>query len=102
MDHTLAPIRMASPLMLADRLLTLAQDADRAGYLDAASQLITLVYAVLDQQVPSYAAIVAATGAARADTWGDSRGRAVGEPACQTRQFRGADHGIARACQPQA
>ncbi len=37
-----------SPLMLADRLITLAQDADRAGLTGAASQIVGLVYAVLD------------------------------------------------------
>jgi hypothetical protein len=37
-----------SPLMLADRLLTLAQDADRAGYAGAAAHLVTAMYKVLD------------------------------------------------------
>ena len=37
-----------SPLMLADRLITLAQDAERAGYQDTASHLVSLVYSVLD------------------------------------------------------
>ena len=37
-----------SPLMIADRLITLAQDADRAGYPDTASQIVSLVYTVLD------------------------------------------------------
>ncbi|MBC7801948.1 MAG: hypothetical protein H7Z10_15120 [Gemmatimonadaceae bacterium] len=36
-----------SPLLLADRLLTLAQDADRAGYPRAADKLVTAMYAVL-------------------------------------------------------
>jgi hypothetical protein len=39
-----------SPLVLADRLITLAQEADRAGYPDSASRLIGLVYAVLDDE----------------------------------------------------
>ena len=43
-----APSRF-SPLVLADRLLTLAQDADRAGYRDAASDLLGLMFSVLDQ-----------------------------------------------------
>ena len=34
--------------MLADRLITLAQDADRAGFADAATHLVGLVYSVLD------------------------------------------------------
>lgn len=38
-----------SPLVLADRLLTLAQQADRAGYRDAASGLLGLMFTVLDQ-----------------------------------------------------
>lgn len=37
-----------SPLVLADRLITLAQEADRAGFPDAASRLVGLVYSVLD------------------------------------------------------
>ncbi len=44
---TPAPI---SPLMLADRLISLAQDADRAGYLDSATRLLGLAYAVFDEQ----------------------------------------------------
>lgn len=39
-----------SPLVLADRLITLAQEADRAGYHSSASRLIGLVYAVLDDE----------------------------------------------------
>ena len=39
-----------SPLMLADRLIALAQDADRAGYLDSATRLLGLAYAVFDEQ----------------------------------------------------
>ncbi len=42
-----------SPLMLADRLLTLAQDADRAGYTGAASHLVTAMYKVLDSSKPA-------------------------------------------------
>ena len=38
----------ASPLMLADRLITLAQEADRSGFRDAAVRLIRLVDTVLD------------------------------------------------------
>ena len=37
-----------SPLLLADRLITLAQDADRAGYASAAAHLVTAMYAVLE------------------------------------------------------
>ena len=50
--HQILPTGPAvSPLMLADRLITLAQDAERAGYPDAASHLVTLVYSVLDDCV---------------------------------------------------
>lgn len=45
-----------SPLILADRLISLAQEADRAGYTASASRLIGLVYAVLDDEGPVSAA----------------------------------------------
>ena len=38
-----------SPLLLSDRLLTLAEDADRAGYRIAAEHLLSLASEVLDQ-----------------------------------------------------
>lgn len=45
-----------SPLVLADRLISLAQEADRAGLHDSASRLLGLVYAVLDdEKVPASA-----------------------------------------------
>ncbi len=47
------PAFAVSPLSLADRMISLAQDADRAGYRDAAASLVTLVYAVLDQRAVS-------------------------------------------------
>ena len=37
-----------SPLLLSDRLLTLAEDADRAGYRLAAEHLLSLASEVLD------------------------------------------------------
>jgi len=37
-----------SPLMLADRLLTLAQDADRSGYVSTADRLLRLALKVLE------------------------------------------------------
>lgn len=37
-----------SPLVLADRLITLAKEADRAGYKISATRLIGAAYAVLD------------------------------------------------------
>ncbi len=39
-----------SPLMLADRLLTLAGDADRAGLRRPAECLLRLAYAVYDEK----------------------------------------------------
>lgn len=45
-----------SPLILADKLITLAQEADRAGLHDSASRLLGLVYVVLDdEKVPAAA-----------------------------------------------
>ena len=41
-----------SPLMLSDRLLTLAEDADRAGLRSAAESLLSLASEVLDERVP--------------------------------------------------
>ncbi len=38
-----------SPLILSDRLIALAQDADRAGYLETAEQLVNLACAVFDE-----------------------------------------------------
>ena len=39
-----------SPLVLADRLISLAQDADRAGYARSATRLLGLAYAVFDEE----------------------------------------------------
>ena len=38
-----------SPLLLSDRLLTLAEDADKAGFRTAAKRLLHLASTVLDQ-----------------------------------------------------
>jgi hypothetical protein len=38
-----------SPLVLADRLITLAREADRAGYTDSASRLVSMALAVFDE-----------------------------------------------------
>ena len=38
-----------SELILSDRLIALAQDADRAGYKDTAERLITLACSVFDE-----------------------------------------------------
>ncbi len=40
---------VTSPLMLADRILSLAQDADRAGYQTTADRLLSLAFRVLDR-----------------------------------------------------
>ncbi len=39
-----------SPLMLADRMLTLAKEADTAGYIGAADRLVQLAFQVWDQE----------------------------------------------------
>ena len=44
-----ASARVTSPLMLADRILSLAQDADRAGYQTTADRLLSLAFRVLDR-----------------------------------------------------
>lgn len=82
--------RPVSPLMLADRLLTLAQDADRAGYLDAASQLVVLAFSVLDEPASGHSTAV--------PSWGHLVGQPTGQPA----QFRGTDWSTDDACQPHA
>jgi len=45
-----APPPSPSPLMLCDRLLTLAQEADRAGYAVTAEHLLELVETVFDEK----------------------------------------------------
>ena len=52
-EHTTVdatPALCVSPLMLADRLLSLAQDADRAGFFKPAARLLKLAYAVCDEK----------------------------------------------------
>ncbi len=49
-DTSLASL---SPMIIADRLITLAQQADRAGYRDTASSLVNLMYSVLDKPHPA-------------------------------------------------
>ena len=39
-----------SPLVLSDRLISLAKDAERAGLLVSAARLIGLAYSVLDDE----------------------------------------------------
>ncbi len=45
--HLASPV---SPLMLADQLLRLAQDADRSGMRRPAQRLLRLAYAVYDEK----------------------------------------------------
>ena len=40
-----------SELVLSDRLIALAEDADRAGYIDTAERLISLACTVFDEAV---------------------------------------------------
>lgn len=42
-------LRPASPLMLCDRLIGLAQEADRAGFMKTAEHLVFLAHSVLDE-----------------------------------------------------
>ena len=50
---TLQPAPMppapVSPLILADRLITLAREADRAGFTDSANRLVGIALAVFDE-----------------------------------------------------
>jgi hypothetical protein len=46
----LTPHTSVSPLMLADQLLTLAQDAERSGLHRPAAQLLKLAYAVYGEK----------------------------------------------------
>jgi len=45
-----ALLETMSPLVLADRLLTLAQDAERAGFARPAARMLRLAYAVWDEK----------------------------------------------------
>jgi hypothetical protein len=49
-DMQCASVDMVSPLMLADRLLTLAQDADRAGFSGPAERLLKLAYVMCNEK----------------------------------------------------
>jgi hypothetical protein len=43
-------VTQVSPLVLADRLLSLAQDADRAGFTRPAERLLRMAYAVCNEK----------------------------------------------------
>jgi hypothetical protein len=49
----LSPLHSPSALILCDRLLTLAQDADRAGLAITAEHLLHLAHAVFDEREPT-------------------------------------------------
>jgi len=49
-DAQYGTVDMVSPLMLADRLLTLAQDADRAGFSGPAERLLKLAYVMCNEK----------------------------------------------------
>ena len=53
MDQISAPVLpwcgAVSPLVLSDRLIALARDADRAGYTGTAGQLVSLACTVFDE-----------------------------------------------------
>lgn len=46
---SLVPRATISPLFLADRMLTLAQQAERAGLADTAGALVRLAHTVLEE-----------------------------------------------------
>jgi hypothetical protein len=47
------PPQPVSPLVLSDKLLTLAETADRAGYQRAAEDLLQLAFRMLDEPSPN-------------------------------------------------
>ncbi len=49
-SFTQSETALVSPLMIADRLLTLAEDADRAGLRRPAQRLLKLAFAVYDEK----------------------------------------------------
>ena len=76
-----------SPLVLADRLIGLAKQADREGYGQTASALVGLVYSVLDTDLPR----PRANRRSRPGRSVRPRGSApFGEPAGEAGEFRGA------------
>lgn len=55
-----------SPLMLSDRLLTLAQDADLAGCAITAEHLVALAHSVFEDEAPRTGQAVRHVGSTRA------------------------------------
>lgn len=59
--HLALPLpRSSSPIVLADRLLALAEDADRAGLRLAAGRILKLAHDVLDRPPPAFIRAAAA------------------------------------------
>ncbi len=50
--NQMIPVPAASVLVMSDRLLTLAQEADRAGYAATAERLLHLAHDVFDDKRP--------------------------------------------------
>jgi hypothetical protein len=48
-EPTIRPSRALSPMALSDRLITLAKDAEAAGYAVTAEQLVQLALTVFDE-----------------------------------------------------
>jgi hypothetical protein len=67
LQYAEVPARAPSPLVLCDRLLTLAQDADRAGCVATAERLLKLAYSVFDEDPPRLTA--------RSPAWSGTTGR---------------------------
>jgi hypothetical protein len=61
---TSLPKPCVSPLLLADRMLTLAQQADGAGLSDTAGRLVLLAHRVLDEPTRGRAQLTTKRGAA--------------------------------------
>ncbi len=47
--HLVQPPTMPSPLVLCDRLITLAQEADRAGFAVTAEHLVSLAHTMIEE-----------------------------------------------------
>ena len=56
-DFLMSPSQAVSPLLLSDRLLALAKEADRAGFQIVAEHLLYLASDVLDGQMEAALAV---------------------------------------------
>ncbi len=50
---SIRPTPRVSPLLLADRMLFLAEQAERAGLADTAGRLVALAHTVFDERPPA-------------------------------------------------